>query len=391
MSFSPYEVLIGRSEHEEDTLAESRGIDAPISRSYASVGEQTFDDTLTLGSATVPDLGSLISLTSSLTQRYSDEDQYDGQTILSSHASGAYIPPPEASQDLFVFSPHPGLVAESLNSMSTGCTESMSYRNIEEILANFDASIQSSTVIEDNEAAISQNATEHLLSIVEPPKKLLPIPPAPLKATSSDVIDCEYRAEDYLPENFVCKLCNDVIVGALSLNCGCASSTVCSHCWETRNPSLEESMQVGDKLGYVIVQQGQQSIPSCPSCQQKIESKINCHALDVAIFQIVLNLPVQHDCKAKSLKNAYFSRLESWRNVVIERNESIKRDEAIRRDELLARLLQEEEELFHGVQQANAQALAKDQHSGLLFWGQAVLALVVATIASIGLKAATRR
>lgn len=390
MPFAPYEVLVGRSKHEEDTPAERRETDASISRSYASVGEQTFDDTLTLGSATVQDLGSLVSLASSLTQRFSEEDDCDGQTILSSHPSGAYIPPPEASQDLFAISPHPGLVAESLISMSTGCTDSISYRKIKEISENYDKATQSSTIMKDNDADGSQNATEHLLSIVEPPRKLFPIPPAPLKSTSADVVDCEYRAEDYLPENFICKLCNDVIVGALSLSCGCASSTVCSNCWETRNPSPEESKQLVDKLGYVMVRQGQQSFPSCPSCHQKIESKVNCHALDVAIFQIVLNLPA-HDCKAKSLKNAYFSRLEAWRNIVIERNESIKRDEAIRRDELLARLLQEEEELFNGVQQANSKTLAKDQHSGLLFWGQAALALVVATIASLGLKAVSRR
>ncbi|CAJ1966934.1 unnamed protein product [Cylindrotheca closterium] len=320
----------------------------------------------------------------------SDEDQYDGQTILSSHASGAYIPPPEASQEQWAISPHPGLVADSIFSMSTGCTDSISYRHIEEARASRDISSKPAASRDGNVAAYSKNGTEHLLSIVEPPRKLLPVPPAPLKAAYSDVSDCDYEAEDYLPGNFVCKLCSDVIVGALSLNCGCASSTVCSLCWETRDPETFKSKEAVDKLGYVIVQDGKRSLPSCPSCTDKIESKINCHALDVAIFQIVLNLPGIDD-KVRSLKNAYFSRLEGWRNIVIERNENIKRQEEMLRDELLARLLQEEEELFYGGQQVQEKAVAREQYNGLLFWSQAALAVVVATLASIGLKAVARR
>lgn len=396
MSFSPYDILIGSSEHEESALSESHGVEASMSPSYASVGEQTFDDTFTLGSATVPDLGSLVSLPSaamsSLLQRdAADEDHYEGQTILSSHASGADIPIPEASQTLWAISPHPDLVADSIFSMSTGCTDSISYRHLDASRAKFDTSTRYPISRAGDATAENRNATEQLLAIVDPPRKLLPIPPAPLKATPSDEVDCEYHAEDYLPENFVCKLCNDVIVGALSLNCGCASSTVCSHCWETRNPSTGSSKEVVDKLGYVMVQEGQRTLPSCPSCRENIESKINCHALDVAIFQIVLNLPATED-KVKSLKNSYFSRLETWRNIVIERNEKIKREEEMRRDELLARLLQEEEELFYGGQRVQDKTVAREQyHNGLLFWSQAALAVVVAALASIGFKAVAAR
>ncbi|KAL3943843.1 MAG: hypothetical protein SGBAC_002094 [Bacillariaceae sp.] len=275
-------------------------------------------------------------------------------------------------------------------SMSTGCTESISYRRIEEARAIRDVSPQSPGSRDDDAAALSQNATEHLLSIVAPKLKLLPVPPAPLKAATSDVVDCEYDSDQFLPGNFVCNLCDDVIVGALSLNCGCASSTVCSSCWETRNPETSKSKEVVDKLGYVMVQDGQRSLPSCPWCKEKIVSKINCHALDVAIFQIVQNLAAT-DNKAKSLKNAYFSRLEAWRNIVIERNENIKRQEEMQRDELLARLLQQEEELFHSGQQVRQQAVTKEQQNGLLILGQAALAVLVATLASIGLKAVARR
>lgn len=396
MSFSPYEVLIGGLENEEQSISSNREIGGPISRSYASVGEQTTDDTLTLGSATVNELGSLVSLPSetmsSLLQRDSGGDDYEGQTILSSHASGAHIPPPEASQNLWAISPHPGLVAESLISMSTGCTESISYRHIDQMAPNQNESNQSPETRGGDVARSSPTAPEDLLSIVEPPRKLLPIPPAPLKAAPSDIINGEYQADEYLPENFICKLCNDVIVGALSLNCGCASSTVCSHCWETRKPSNETpaAKEVVDKLGYVMVRDGQDSLPSCPSCRQSIVSEINCHALDVAIFQIVLNLPATDD-KVKSLKSAYFSRLDVWRTIVIERNEDIKRKEAIRRDELLARLLQEEEELFHRDQQVQEQTVPTDQHNGILFWSQAAIAMVVATLASIGIRAIARR
>jgi hypothetical protein len=399
---------MGRAENEEQTTSNDTRNEDLIDSSQSSVGAQSFDDTMTLDSSAFQDLGSLVSLPygtiSGLLQSYVEDGDQEGQTIVSSQPSGADIPPPEASQDLWAISPHPGFVADSVMSMSTVCTDSISYRSRDiRTPASREVNYTSSDrdrdpgpeANDEDESVSSHNATEVLLSIVEPPKKLLPVPPAPLKTHSSESIsfeECSYCAEDYLPDNFICRLCNDVIVGALSLNCGCASSTVCLSCWEANVSSLQQSPpdEFTKKLDYVWVNKGQQASPSCPSCNASIKSNLNCHALDVAIFQIILNLPVK-DNKTRSLKNTYYSRLEVWRCIVIGRNERSTRQEAARRDELLARILQEEENFFQDGTKCKDKSVAADQNGILFFWGQAALAVVVATLASIGLRAMSRR
>jgi hypothetical protein len=408
MSFSPYDVLMGIAENEEQTTSNDTRDEDLIDSSQSSVGVHSFDDTITLDSSAFQDFGSLVSLPSGtisgLLQSHVEDSDQEGQTIVSSQPSGADIPPPEASQDLWAISPHPGFVADSVMSMSTVCTDTISYRG-RDIRTPASREVNSTSSDRDrdpgpqandeDESVSSHNATEALLSIVDPPKKLLPVPPAPLKTHSSEgksSEECSYCAEDYLPDNFICRLCNDVIVGALSLNCGCASSTVCSSCWEANISSLQQSPpeEFIKKLDYVWVNKGQQASPSCPSCNASIKSNLNCHALDVAIFQIILNLPVK-DNKTRSLKNTYYSRLEVWRCIVIERNEISTRQEAARRDELLARILQEEENFFRDGTKCKDKSVAADHNGSLFFWGQAALAVVVATLASIGLRAMSRR
>jgi hypothetical protein len=410
MSFSPFDVLMGIAENEEQRTSNDTRNEDLMASSQSSVGAESFDDTLTIDSSAFQDFGSLVSLPSGtisgLLQSHveDDDDQEGGQTIVSSQPSGADIPPPEASQDMWAISPHPGFVADSFISMSTGCTDTISYRGRDiRIPASREVNSTSSDrdrdsgsqANDEDESVSSHSAIEALLSIVEPPKKLLPVPPAPLKTHSSESIppeECSYCAEDYLPDNFICRLCKDVIVGALSLNCGCASSTVCSRCWEANICSLQQSPpdEFIKKLNYVWVNKGEQASPSCPSCNASIKSNLNCHALDVAIFQIIMNLPVK-DNKTRSLKNTYYSRLEVWRSIVIERNERSTRQEVARRDELLARILQEEENFFRDGTKWKGKTVAADPSASLFFWGQAALAVVVATLASIGLRAMSRR
>jgi hypothetical protein len=108
--------------------------------------------------------------------------------------------------------------------------------------------------------------------------------------------------------------------------------------------------------------------------------------LDVAILQIVLNLPAIDD-KTRSLKYNYCSRLEAWRCTVLERNQAKSQQEATRRDELLARLIHEEERVLWRQQEH----VISGPHPSLLFLGQAAVALVAATMASVGLSAIARR
>ena len=106
----------------------------------------------------------------------------------------------------------------------------------------------------------------------------------------------------------------------------------------------------------------------------------------MAIFQILINLPVRDD-GAKSLKSCYNSRLEVWRQTVIERNERQSQREEERRDEMLARYLQEEEDYFRGTAK-KCKEKAMSRNDTLLFWGQAAIAaLVAAAVASMGFRA----
>jgi hypothetical protein len=424
MSFSPFDVLMGMADNEERTLSSNansnntntdyssteRNSEEWIPSSQNSVGIQSFDDTMTLDSSTLQDFGSAISLPAGtiagiLQSQYygegpqtGDDGTYGGQTIVSSEPSGAFIPPPVASRDSWAISPHPGFVAESTLSLSTHCTDSLTFPNDRGICK------LSPAIANENDGASDENDNDHsseyddddddekkeLLDIVEPPTNLLPIPPAPLKNHIDDSFeeDCSYCAKEHLPENFICNICKDVIVGALSLSCGCVSSTVCSSCWEAKTSFSPEVS--AEKMGYVWVDKN--ISPICPSCSTNIKSTLYCHALDVAIFQIILNLPVKDD-KARSLKKSYFSRLEVWRCIVMERNERRTRDEATRRDELLARLLQEEETFFHDdTIKYKSKARTTDQAGSLFFWGQAAVALAVAlVVATIAPRAMNRR
>jgi hypothetical protein len=231
-----------------------------------------------------------------------------------------------------------------------------------------------------------RDVAKMVLSILEPPLALLPLPPAPPAAhlpTGEDSLDDSYSycAEDHLPSNFVCPLCKDVIVGALTLECGCVSSAVCSCCWEKHTQGPHD---MSDQLGYIWVDQKE-----CPSCHGNVNSNVPCHALDVAILQIVQSLSTEDD-KTESLKRHYYSRLEEWRSTVLERNITRSEKETVRHDELLARLIQEEENVLWEQHRCRQKTLSNSTRN-FLFLGQAAVALIAATAASVGLSTLARR
>lgn len=371
----------------------------------------------------------------------------DGErTILSSAPSGASIPPPEASQDIFALAPHPQFVADGIHSISTTNTDYEYVRDGGAVASDASSVLSLSTIntrsssgngggrlllrraapdTHGHEAAVferiasqllgktatstlSQASPAHwynklvsesdwdsfrtaakaVLSVLDPKaqKGLLPLPPAPSDmdvrmAISSDSPQVPYCAEDHLPSDFVCGICKDVIVGACTLDCGCSSAVVCASCFESSNETPEASHDASDQLGFVWIEDGE---TECPTCHGNVSTKVHCHALDVAILHIIRDLP-HSDAKLDCLKRNYYSRLASWRSTVYNRNESRNRQLAAQQDEMLARLIQEEERIFWNPKDKG------HSNNGILFLGQAAVALVAATIASIGFNVISRR
>mmetsp|Transcript_46640 Transcript_46640/g.113648 ORF Transcript_46640/g.113648 Transcript_46640/m.113648 type:complete len:491 (+) Transcript_46640:103-1575(+) len=250
--------------------------------------------------------------------------------------------------------------------------------------------------------------------------KLLPLPPSPptpdmLLFSSTDRPCVPYSAKDHVAPEFVCQICNDVMVGAIKLECDCPSAMVCASCWgedglendvverqvkeeEQKDGSLKRSPEYAERMDFVWVENSKQ----CPCCNKRVGSTTTCHALDVAILHIVTDLaessessPLSGDKgKIASLKQTYYARLAAWRAAVYEKNEIRCRREAARHDELLARLIQEEERVIWrkgaAARRGAKEAAYAGPNNAVVFLGQAAIALLAATITSIGINSLSR-
>lgn len=122
-----------------------------------------------------------------------------------------------------------------------------------------------------------------------------------------------------------------------------------------------------------------------------VHSLVPCQALDVAIFRIMEKLdPSQSDARICSMRMLYYSRLEAWRQTLLDRNEDTARKQALQEDEMLARLIQQEEDLFWGESRCRNGALSRTSRTFLVI-GQVAVALCAATVSSLALKAFVRR
>jgi hypothetical protein len=369
-------------------------------------------------------------------------DESRQSTIISSNPSGSSIfHPPEANRDVSILSPHPQLTTTGTRSVSTTNTELYSTARVLEERSFLDRSFndegsrsvasspstsvgilpitdRSSSASFENGAfervasqlisdssndgrpncwhdrfltdsdwdrfrAISKNLLPFISEDSESVSQcLLPLPPTPearaSTASSRDLPEVTYHAEDLVPSDFVCSICKDVLVGACILDCNCRSSTVCMGCWENIDCDRQD---LAARMDYVWVES-----KKCPSCHSNADVKVSCHALDVAILRIIQDLP-DSDASVACLKQKYFSRLSKWRKTVSDRNERYIREKAIRDDELLARLIQEEERVFWD--QTRTRSLQKRNPFGtkLMIFGKALLAL----IAAVGLKQMSKR
>lgn len=368
------------------------------------------------------------------------------QTILSSAPSGASFPPPEASQDIFALTPHPDFIADGIRSISTtnteyvrggmaasdsssvmslstidtknsGATRTMVLRRASPLRLGHEAAVferiasqllggdgvVSSTLSQALPAQwynrlVSESdwdqfrvAAKAILGILEPKPsaRLLPLPPTPPEVAAGSqaapIKRVAYSAQDHLPSDFICGICKDVIVGACTLDCGCNASMVCAACFEhsSEGTSEEAKQDVSDQMGFVWIEDAARE---CPTCHGNVNTKVHCHPLDVAILHIIRDLPDGSDDRLDSLKHQYYSRLAAWRATVYDRNEKCHQQITAQQDELLARLIQEEERIFWNPRKGNGPS-----GNGFLFLGQAAVALVAATIASIGFNVMSKR
>lgn len=364
-------------------------------------------------------------------------EEDSAQTILSSRSGRTAIPPPQASRDtFFASSPWAGVVAPSGQiSLSTTETGSLPFDAFqgddydETIASIYTRSSDGDNDDRPHETAIVARrstscgtASHHdwynrlvsesdwdefriaahavLSAILQPrtDRALLPLPPNPpttamLLTAATSRPSVSYVAEDHVAPEIVCRICKDVLVGAIKLDCLCPSAMVCASCWDDDHGCQEKhqmttrSPEFAERMDFVWIDKSK----NCPCCRKHVDSITSCHALDVAILHIVRDLPeTQSNGQVTSLKQNYYSRLAAWRANVYEKNEILCRREDARHDELLARLIQEEERVLWGNSNGNRFRQACLSTNGILFLGQAAVALLAATMASIGLSSLRR-
>jgi hypothetical protein len=211
-----------------------------------------------------------------------------------------------------------------------------------------------------------------------------------------DIMEEASNAEKALqcgfPSCFLCPLCQDVLVGAISLECGCQSQ-VCASCWEYRcvakRQLSQEPLQLALELDYVIVPptstrqaQHQYKSPICPCCYQDVDDFRPCHALDVAISQLMIHkLELHQDPNHHSFYSvweSYLHRVETWRDELVRRQVE-GNGISLYQEQHLALLLEEEESFWKRKAQRRRRRAVAIAMPG--YWGVAV-----AVVASVGMK-----
>ena len=211
------------------------------------------------------------------------------------------------------------------------------------------------------------------------------LPPAPPEFTHRDELaplshDAEQAIINMLPSEFVCPICNCVIVGAVVLSCGCSRSTCCMQCIENGNPHSNPSAFDTDEKDvvcdddYVFVEKPpphirslkcQQASPAastttkttsrtppntgrqiCPSCKKMNALLVPCNALDVAILNTIVALSTtrNEDGSIIAFKHEYYRRLQRWRETLLTRRKLFGEVSDRKRQEMLAMLIEAEEE-----------------------------------------------
>lgn len=151
-----------------------------------------------------------------------------------------------------------------------------------------------------------------------------------------------------IPSSLICPICQNAIIGALTLDCECGIN-VCTACWEytsVTKPVEGSTFDLAYDLEYTFIPSfGGGYRQECPCCLGVVQNSIGCTALDVAILRIVENL----DRKYVSFQRSYYQRLTLWRDEVLIRGQvgHASNDEDYYRDEqMVAQLVLEEENMW---------------------------------------------
>lgn len=223
-------------------------------------------------------------------------------------------------------------------------------------------------------------AADMVLQALEPCPSLALPPTVPHFNTDcvSSSASCSHDVSEYLPKAFFCSLCHDIIVGATTLSCACEKSTVCTACWESYSTCIVESCD--SDLVQIEMRE------TCPSCQINVASTVSCHALDMAIFHAVKNVPT-------AIQHAYYFRLDQWRKEVLQRLGSTASATPSRRhDVILSELIQREEDMFWkkgDVNKNNAGWIRPQQ--ALLFLGEVAMCMAISSLTAMGISVLARR
>lgn len=192
--------------------------------------------------------------------------------------------------------------------------------------------------------------------------------------------------DTFQPE-FICAICQQLIIGATTLDCGCEKATVCTSCIEYHDDVKKDqsndiiddyvmvSLALDDECELKEARRDPYEIcattctstgvgdasKTCPSCHTLYDRHIPCHALDVAILDAVKNLPMTLPKRATNTNNValnpsgedveafqsiFYMRLLLWRQEVIRRQAALLREYDHKQQLLLSRLIQREERVF---------------------------------------------
>lgn len=225
--------------------------------------------------------------------------------------------------------------------------------------------------------------------------QLPPRPPPPASLEDEELLvpategAATVDASQVLQSCFVCPLCQDAIVGALTLDCDCGV-TVCMACWEyrctvqTRDIAGDGScFDFAHEYGYTIVPQhanrDSNTRPKqerCPCCCQIVQNPLPSHALDVALLHVVRQLGGRN----RSFQRSYYKRLWEWRDEITRRQEEyVSNNDNANLEQYIAELISEEEDKLW-LRHSNAIIHQRR------FSFPSLAGVIIATAASIGIK-----
>ncbi len=285
---------------------------------------------------------------------------------------------------------------------------------------NFDSLSSPSSPLSNHRQSLT--VRNRYVPIVEPPELNKDEIKKYCKEDIKKKMVCEEKTpiiSQVLPKEFICPLCNDVLVGSIIVDCGCTSCTFCIPCLENEqrrqsqrlcelnkfDTQITEKEDSDNDYGFVmvyhdqvhstnntVVQSQQQcregngkSQYKCPQCREPCNNAIPCHNLDVAILNAMRNndernknIDKEKRDTIKFIKSSYYSRLNSWREEYQRRLQS---ETDIKKQMILSKFISEQEAIMDEVKRRNARENAASRQRFQLNQGE--IPLIAAALVGI--------